>query len=409
MQPCLPFLCNFWHNRLQKKRGIVAPKFYNRFFSAPKQSFFLFGPRGTGKSTWLKKNYPNAYWVDLINPEIFRLFLAYPERLLQILQEDAKKQTVVIDEVQKVPELLNVVHKLIEEKKGLQFIMTGSSARKLKKEGINLLGGRALLKYMPPFFAGELGKAFKLSKNLHLGMLPIVLDSPAPEEILRAYVGMYLKEEVQAEGIVREVGDFARFLETMNFSHASLINTSNIARECQVARKTVESYLLILADLLLSFQLPVFSKRAKRSLVSHSKFYFFDSGVYHSLRPKNFYDKVSEIEGAALEGLVAQHLKGWVDAQVTSHQLHFWQTSSKVEVDFIVTGPTCFLAIEVKNGTVIHPQDLRGLQNFMEDYPEATPILLYRGNHKFKDKGILCYPAEDFLLQINPNKKLQLS
>lgn len=221
-----------------------------------------------------------------------------------------------------------------------------------------------------------------------------------------AYAGIYLKEEVQAEGIVRNVGDFARFLETMSFFHASLLNASNIARECQIARKTVDSYLLILEDLLLSFHLNVFHRKAKRALVSHPKFYFFDSGVYHSLRPRIFYDREIEQEGVVLEGLVAQHLKAWINAQIEQHQLHFWRTNTQLEVDFIVSGPQCFLAIEVKNGAVIHPNDFRSLEAFKEDYPEATPLILYRGKYRYKERGILCIPLEEFLLQIHPHRPL---
>lgn len=380
---------------------------FKRFFTPPQGiSYFLFGPRGTGKTTWLKSEYPDAYWIDLNDPEQFRFFSASPEKLRQVLKETHK--TVVIDEVQKAPDLLNVVHGLIEEKQGYQFILTGSSARKLKKEGVNLLGGRALLRHMPPFFAAELGSSFNLEKNLQLGMLPIVLDSPSPKEVLRAYAGIYLKEEVQAEGIVRNVGDFARFLETMSFSQASLINTSNIARECQIARKTVDSYLMILEDLLLSFRLDIFRRKAKRALSDHSKFYFFDAGVYTSLRPQNLFDKGSELEGGSLEGLVAQHLKAWQEAQIENVQLHFWRTSSKLEVDFIVSGPDCFLALEVKNGTTPHPADFKGLEAFCEDYPEATPVLLYRGKQKYRERGILCYPVDEFLLKIHPQSPLPI-
>lgn len=379
---------------------------YKRFFTPPKQSYFLFGPRGTGKSTWLKSYYPDAFWIDLVDPESFRIYSAQAERLKYILNENPKQKIIVIDEVQRVPDLLNVVHGLIEEKRDYQFIMTGSSSRKLKKFGVNLLGGRALLKHMPPFFAGELGRSFNLAQNLRLGMLPIVLDSSSPEEVLKAYVGIYLKEEVQAEGIVRNVGDFARFLETISFSHCSIINGSNIARECQIARKTVDTYLSILNDLLLSFQLLVFHKRAKRTLINHPKLYIFDSGVYHSLRPKGFYDQENEIDGLALEGLVAQHLKAWIDYQIENYQLNFWQTSSKVKVDFIITGPNCFLAIEVKNGTVLHPSDFRGLETFREDYPESKQIILYRGKDRYKERNILCCPVEEFLLQIHPNHPL---
>jgi len=380
---------------------------YRRFFSPPKkESYFLFGPRGTGKSTWLREVYPDAYWIDLLNPELFRFFSAGPERLRTVLESHKGQKTIVIDEIQKIPTLLDVVHSLIEEKKGYQFILTGSSSRKLRNHGVNLLGGRALLRHMPPFFAKEIGNAFSLSRNLKLGMLPIVLDSESPEEVLRAYAGIYLKEEVQAEGIVRNIGDFARFLEAMSFSHGSLINTSNIARECQIARKTVDNYLLILNDLLLGFQIDVFRRKAKRGLVNRSKFYFFDSGVYYSIRPQNLHDIESEKEGAALEGLVAQHLKGWIDAQQKPYALNFWQTQTKVEVDFIVSGPDCFLAIEVKNGTQVHPHELRGLEKFQEDYPQAKPLLLYRGKTPYKEKGILCYPVEAFLKEIDPGLPL---
>jgi len=377
---------------------------FKRFFTPPDpESYFLFGPRGTGKSTWLKTHYTSAFWVDLLDPETLRTYLAFPERLRDVLQEVPQQKIVVIDEVQKAPDLLNVVHGLIEEKKGYQFILTGSSARKLKKQGVNLLGGRALLRHMPPFFASELGATFDLPRHLRLGMLPIVIDSENPEEVLRAYAGIYLKEEVQAEGIVRNVGDFARFLETMSFSHASVLNSSNISRECQVPRKTVDSYLLILEALLLSFQLQIFSRKAKRTLSHQPKFYYFDAGVYASLRPKNLYDVETEQEGPALEGLVAQHLKAWVITQPESHQLHFWRTSSKVEVDFIVSGPSCFLAIEVKNGGAIHPSDTRGLETFKEDYPAAKLILLYRGKHRLKEGNILCIPVEDYLAKIHPS------
>lgn len=379
---------------------------YERFFSPPGQSYFLFGPRGTGKSTWLRENYPQAFWIDLVDPESFRFYAAGPERLRQILSERSDVKIIVIDEVQKAPQLLDVVHSLIEEKKGYQFILTGSSARKLKQQGVNLLGGRALLRHMPPFYARELKEDFRLERNVRMGMLPIVLDAMSPEEVLRAYVGIYLKEEVQAEGIVRNVGDFARFLEVMSFSHASLINASNIARECHISRKTIDSYLLILDDLLLSFQLQVFRRKAKRALVGHAKFYFFDAGVYYSLRPQTLYEPEAEKEGSALEGLVAQHLKAWVNDQPEPHQLQFWRTSSQVEVDFIVSGPNCFLALEVKNGMVVHPGDFRGLKAFCEDYPEATPLLLYRGKHRFKEKGILCCPIDEFLLQIDPRSPL---
>lgn len=381
-------------------------RWIHRFFKAPNQSFFLFGPRGTGKSTWLKTHYPDALWIDLLELDQLRFYSAAPERLKETVDAHPNQKVVVIDEVQKIPDILSVVHGIIEEKRGILFVLTGSSTRKLKRVGVDLLAGRALLKHMPPFFAAELGTEFDLEEALALGLLPLVRGALVPQEVLKTYVGMYLKEEVQAEGLVRQIGDFARFLEIISFSHGAELNISNIARECSVGRKTVENYVQILQDLLLGYTLSVFTKRAQRALAERPKFYLFDTGVYRSLRPLRPLDVPQEIQGAALEGLVCQHLKAWVDAQVENYELAFWRTRSKLEVDFIVYGPKTFLAIEVKHGEVVHPDDLRGLEAFHTDYPECTPLLLYRGKTRVKKKNILCLPCEEFLLSIHPDHKI---
>ena len=370
-----------------------------RFFTCPKESFFLFGPRGTGKSTWLKQNFVNALWLNLLDAECFRLYNAYPERLKETVNGSNNK-TVIIDEVQKCPQLLDIVHSLIEEKQNRQFILTSSSARKLKRAGVNLLGGRALLKHLHPFMAAELNDAFILENALQFGLLPLIHESTSPGETLSAYVGLYLREEVQQEGLVRNIGDFARFLEVISFSHAQILNLSNIARECAVSRRTVQGYLEILHDLLLCFTIPVFTERAQRATIQHEKFYFFDSGVFRSLRTKGPLDIKSEIDGAALEGLVLQHLKAWNDYQNATCNLYYWHTKAGLEVDFIVYGENNFWAIEVKNSAVIHPQDLRGLREFCHDYPEAKPLLLYRGKERLQKNNILCMPVNDFLKQL---------
>lgn len=374
-----------------------------RLLKAPTQSFFLLGPRGTGKTTWIKDHYTNAVWIDLLLPNEVNFYGARPERLIDVAEGAGDIKTIVIDEIQKVPDLLSVVHHLIEQKKGYQFILTGSSARKLKRSGVDLLAGRALLKFMNPFVAAEMGSAFSLEKALEIGMIPLAWDNPSPKAVLTAYTALYLKEEIQVEGLVRNIGNFARFLEIMSFSHGALLNLNNIAAECNVSRSTVSNYLQILEDMLLGYTLNVFTKRAKRVLTSHPKFYFFDAGVFQALRPRGPLDRPEEIHGAALEGLIAQHLKAWVDDQQADYELTFWRTRGGSEVDFVLYGKDCFIAVEVKNGEGISRNDLSSLKAFREDYPEAKLFLLYRGQRCLMQEEIHCVPVQEFLLNFLPS------
>jgi predicted AAA+ superfamily ATPase len=377
-----------------------------RFFRESQQSFFLFGPRGTGKSTWLKHRHPEAHLIDLLDPEVFRAYSARPERLREVVAAQARGTTVIIDEIQKLPQLLDVVHLLLENEKDSRFILTGSSGRKLKRSGVDLLAGRALVKTLHPFMACELGKAFSLKNALSVGLIPLVVDSRKPEETIRSYAAIYLREDVQTDGLVRHIGGFSRFLESISFSHGAVLNVSDVARDCQVERKTVEGYISILEDLLLAFRLPVFTKRAKRHLTSHVKFYYFDCGVFRSLRPKGSLDSPQEIDGAALEGLVAQHLRAWSAYSDTQSTLSFWRTKTGNEVDFVVYGEKIFFAIEVKNTARVDLRMLRGLLAFKEDYPEAQTLFLYRGRESLKIKGVLCLPVQEFLSHLEPQKPL---
>lgn len=372
----------------------------SRFLKVGKESFFLLGPRGTGKSTTIKDLYPGAIYVDLLMPDVYRSYVSRPERLREVVHANPGKNVIVLDEIQKVPDLLDVVHGLMEEKRGRQFILTGSSARKLKKTGVDLLAGRAIMKRMHPFVAAELKNNFNLEASLEYGLLPVVLDSDNPMSTLHAYIDLYIREEVQMEGLTRNIGNFARFLEAVSFSHGSVLNISNISRECGIERKVVEGYLNILDDLLLAYRLPVFTKRAKRATVQHPKFYFYDTGLYNALRPSGPLDRPEEKKGIALEGLVAQHIRGWLDYRHEGAMLYFWRTSSGSEVDFIVYGKNIFHAIEVKNGSTIHPQDLRPLKSFGEDYPEAERTILYRGSEKLLIDGIMIEPCEEFLRRL---------
>ena len=378
-----------------------------RFFNEYAASFFLFGPRGTGKSTWLKTMYPDSLIIDLLEPDIFRSFSARPERLRELVEGNPHQEIIIIDEIQKIPQLLDPIHALMEERPHLQFILSGSSSRKLKRAGVDLLAGRAILRTMHPFMAAELGEKFNLPGFLKKGLIPVINSSKNPEEAIKAYVELYIKEEVIAEGLVRSIGDFSRFLEAISFSHGTILNVSNVARECEVERKTVQGYIDILNDLLLAFHVPVFTKRAKRAVVQSPKFYLIDPGVFHYLRPKGPLDRPEEMQGAALEGLVAQHIRAWIEYGSSSCKLYYWHTKAGSEVDFIIYGEEGFWAIEVKNSQKVHPMDMRALKAFNQDYPECTPIFLYRGKETLKINNVICLPCEMFLKNLVPaNKKL---
>ena len=379
-------------------------KAIRRFLSAPRDHFFLFGPRGTGKSTWLKQTLPDAVFLDFLKPATLRMFQPHPERFREFVDAHPKARTFVVDEVQRVPAILDVVHSLIEEHRKVRFVLTGSSARKLRKAGVDLLAGRALKLSMHPFLAAELGDAFSLDRALRNGLLPVVAGAKSATATLAAYLDLYIREEVVQEGLVRSLDPFARFLEAATFSHGSQLVSTDIARDCQVGRTTVDGYLKILEDLMIGVRLPVFSKRAKRELVAHEKFYFFDCGVFRALRPKGPLDRPSEIDGAALEGLVFQHLRAWNDCSGAPDSLGYWRTRAGVEVDFVLYGERDFAAIEVKNAAVLRPDDFAGLKSFREDYPEARPVLLYRGEERFLSDGILVLPVEDFLRALVPGR-----
>jgi predicted AAA+ superfamily ATPase len=258
---------------------------------------------------------------------------------------------------------------------------------------------------MHPFMAAEL-PSFDLERAVRYGLLPIVHAADDPDDALAAYAGLYLEQEVKAEGLARDVGNFARFLEMVSFSHGAVLNVSNVAREAQVSRKTVAGYLEILDDLLLSWHLPVFTRRAQRATAAHPKFYLFDAGVFRSLRPKGPLDRPQEIDGAALEGLVLQHLKAWLAYGGTDAELSFWRTRAGAEVDFVLYGSDAFWAIEVKNTATVRPVDVRALRTFVADYPESRPLLLYRGEDRVVVNDVPCLPVSEFLRQLHPSRPI---
>lgn len=376
---------------------------HERFLQLPRSSFFLFGPRGTGKSTWLREVLPDALYLDLLLPDRYRELKARPERLEELVASRPPDQTVVIDEIQRIPELLPLVHALIERDRGRRFALTGSSARKLKRGGVDLLAGRAVRETLHPFMAAELPD-FDLERALALGLLPLVVAAAEPHKALDAYANLYLDEEIRFEGFARDVGDFARFLEAVSFSHAAVLNVADVARECEVQRRTVSSYVEVLEDLLLAFRLPVFTRRARRKTTAHPKLYLFDCGVFRTLRPRGPLDRSEEIDGAAFEGLVAQHLRAWIAYSGFDGKLYFWRTPKGNEVDFVVYGGGGFWALEVKNSRRVRPQDLTALKSFASDYPECTTALVYRGKDRLVIDGIQCLPGEEFLRGLQPSR-----
>jgi predicted AAA+ superfamily ATPase len=359
---------------------------YARLISPPGRSFFLFGPRGTGKTAWMRAELAGALVFDLLESGTFQRLSAAPERLADRVPS-GHEGWVVLDEIQRVPELLNEVHRLIEGR-ALRFAMTGSSARKLRRGGANLLAGRARTLRMHPLTALELGGDFDLGRALRYGTLPFACTTDDPASYLRDYVGTYLREEVQQEGLVREIGAFARFLEAASFSQGAVLNMASVARECSVHAKVSESHFALLEDLLIAVRLPVFARRAKRRVISHPKFYYFDAGVYRALRPKGPLDTEEEIDGAALETLFLAHLRAFNDAFDLGYGIHYWRTASGLEVDFVLYGERGLLAFEVKRSARVRDEDLAALLAFRADYPMARTFFVYSGTQRGHDRGI---------------------
>jgi predicted AAA+ superfamily ATPase len=373
---------------------------YSRLLSIPdKQSFFLFGPRGTGKTAWVKSVCPEALIFDLLDAQVYARLLANPT-LLGDLIPASHQDWVAVDEVQRAPQLLDEVHRLIETR-GLRFILTGSSARKLRRGGVNLLAGRALTRFMHPLTALELGNDFQLKRAVQFGCLPFAWTTENPGDYLAAYTATYLREEVLQEGLTRNLAAFSRFLEAASFSQAQVLNITSVARESAIAPKLAEAYFSVLEDLLIAVRVPPFTKRAKRRVVMHPKFFFFDAGVFRAVRPKGPLDSPEEAEGPALETLVLAHLRAWNDYGNHHATLSYWRTPQGDEVDFIVYGENTFTAIEVKRNARIRQEDLRGLLRFKEDYPEARTVLFHPGSRRYHESSVEIIPLGEGLLDLD--------
>ncbi len=372
---------------------------YPRLLKPPRQSFFLFGPRGVGKTAWLHRQFPHALFFDLLDYPVYTELLAAPQRLGERIPS-GHKDWVVVDEVQRVPELLDEVHRLIESRH-LRFVLTGSSARKLRRRGVNLLAGRALTRHMHPLTALELGKDFDLQRALRYGGLPLACTSKSPKDYLNSYAATYLREEVQQEGFARNIGAFGRFLEAASFSQGGLLNMAAVARECAVSAKVVEDYFSILEDLLIALRVPVLAKCAKRRLVAHPKFYYFDAGVFQAIRPRGPLDAPEQIHGAALETLFLQQVRAINDYRDLGYRLHYWRTSAGDEVDFVLYGERGLRAFEVKMAHNVRPDDLRALLRFRADFQGAKAHLLYLGHRRWHERGIEIVPFLDCVAKLD--------
>lgn len=374
---------------------------FERLFKKPlesRKSFFLFGPRGTGKTTWLKHHLPRALFVNLLQSEFYNRLSANPGHLRDLIPPDYT-DWIIIDEVQRIPALLNEVHDLIEAR-GLNFVLTGSSARTLRRKGVNLLAGRALTYRMHPLTVTEQQDAFRLRDSLQFGHLPARFSESDPGRYLKDYVQTYLREEVMQEGLTRNIGHFSHFLEVASFSQGATLNISSVAREAHIERSAAENYFSILEDLLIAVRLPVFSRRAVRKLISHKKFYFFDTGVFRAIRPVGPLDSDAEMDGPALETLVLQELRAVNDYHEYGYRIFFWRTRNDLEVDFVLYGPRGLLAIEIKRSTRLQPRDARALREFKKDYPPARCYLFFGGSTPLYMGDIIALPMESALTNL---------
>ena len=358
-----------------------------------KKSYFLWGPRQTGKS-WLIRHTLKEYpYYNLLDNATFLQLSHSPQRLREELNEN--KRIIVIDEIQKLPVLLDEIH-LIIESYGIHFLLTGSSARKLKRSGANLLGGRARTQHLHPLSYIELKEHFSLPKAINNGLLPSIYFSDEPAEDLKSYVGTYLREEIAAEGLTRNVPAFSRFLEVAASCNGGIINYTKISNDAQVARTTIQEYFQILKDTLIAYEIKSWNKSIKRKALSTSKFYFFDTGVVKTLQSRKEVSPGSPEFGELFETYMAHELKSFSDLCLDG-ELFYWRTISGMEVDFILDDQ---LAIEVKASRTVNSNDLKGLRAIKEEKKIKHYILVCLEEVPRVVDGIQILPWKIFLEEL---------
>ena len=354
-----------------------------------KKSHFLFGPRQTGKTSLIRRTLRDVKIYDLLDSSIYLALSQNPGRMAQELTP--KDRMVVIDEIQRLPELLNEVHRLIEER-SIRFLLTGSSARKLRRGGINLLGGRARTRYLHPLTSRELGNRFDLSSAVQRGLLPSIYFSDDPRADLEAYAGSYLQQEIVAEGAVRNLPAFSRFLKVAALCNAQIVNFTNVSNDAQVARTTVYEYFDVLKDTLILHELPAWRKSRKRKPLASSKYYFFDVGVVSALQGRTFRSGTPEF-GEALETYLMHELISYRD-YVSGEPLSYWRSTSGFEVDFIIGDHT---ALEVKAKANVSTSDLKPLRALAEEKRLRRYLCVSLEPRRRKFEGAELIPYRDFL------------
>ncbi len=361
------------------------------------ETFFLWGPRQAGKSTLLRQYYPDGYWIDLLKTEEYRRYVTRPELLRQELTsgEPVPGRQIVIDEVQKVPALLDEVHWLMENRR-LNFALCGSSARKVRRGAANLLGGRAVRYELRGLTSAELGNEFDLPRILNHGYLPRIYEARQPARLLNAYIADYLKEEVAAEGLVRNLPAFSGFLDAAALSDSEMVNFSNVARECGVSNHTATGYFEILEDTLLARRLPAYRRRRKRRLIAAPKVYFSDVGVVNRLARRGELTPGSELYGKAFENWIFHELSAFVSYRELDEELSYWRLPSGIEVDFILGDMR--LAVEAKASPRITRDHLKGLRTLKEEYPDVQRriVVSLEPRARRTDDGIDILPATTF-------------
>lgn len=368
-----------------------------------KKSFFLFGPRQTGKSSLVAEHFGEGSWtVNLLHTEEYARYTKHPGQYRLDASEQIKSGTgrFILDEVQRVPQLLNEVHALLDQYPDRQFIMLGSSARKLMRGGANLLGGRAVRRFLHPFTVAELGERFDLDDALRFGTLPPLLRlSPAEkQDVLRAYAETYLREEIQMEGLVRNLGGFYRFLEMAGSASGELLNFSNVARECQLPVRTVQSYYEILEDTLIGFRLQPWMKSDRKRLVAHPKFYFFDTGVTNAVNRRLAAPPDPRLCGRLFEQFLILEAHRHLQYVASESQLFFWRTNTGAEVDLLVERHGELIgAYEFKSAVEVGGADFSGLRAFRSAHPEVPVTVVYRGGHAYTTDDIQVIPWHRFL------------